>query len=170
MRRTTPMILATALSIVLLVCAGLFVTRGDANGDDVGAAPNVTFVYFDGTEGSLAELVGKPTVINFFASWCGPCVLEMPDFEEAFQLYGGQVNFLGFNTQDDINDGRHIVRETGISYPVAHDTDGVIYVAFGGFGMPTTVLLNSDGGIVEMHTGLLQGNLLHEKIETELLG
>ena len=105
--------------------------------------------------------------MNFFASWCGPCILEMPDFEEVFQDYGDEVNFVGLDTQDNIDDGRNIAEETGVTYTLASDDDGSVFAAFEGFGMPTTVLISADGEIVDMHTGLLQGDALRDKIDEE---
>ena len=141
-------------------------TGGADSGETV---PEVTFTYFDGGEGSFADFEGKPTVVNFFASWCGPCIQEMPDFEEVFQAYGDEVNFIGLNTQDRVEDGRAIADQTGVTYTLASDADGSIHAAFGGFGMPTTVFVAADGTIIDMHTGLLQGEALQEIIEQDVL-
>jgi len=144
---------------------------GDSTTDaEWGASlPDATFTYFDGAVGTFDDFEGNPTVVNFFASWCGPCVLEMPDFEEVFQVYGDEVNFVGFDTQDDLEDGRNIAETTGVTYTLASDPDGSIYAAFGGFGMPTTVFIDADGEVGDMHTGLLQGDALRDKIDQEFL-
>ena len=181
-RRAMPMIVAVAVALAMLGGVAAIVLSG--GGDDETSAPSgdgaaiadsgqsvpdVTFIYFDGGEGTFEDFEGKPTVVNFFASWCGPCILEMPDIEEVFQDYCDEVNFVGFDTQDDIEDGRNIVAETGVTYTLASDPDGSIYRAFEGFGMPTTVFISAKGEIVDMHTGLLQGDALLSKIEQEFL-
>jgi thiol-disulfide isomerase/thioredoxin len=191
-RSPAPMIIAVVVAIAILggVAVILFgggdddvevETSGDgiptaddaltpAGGADSGeAVPEVSFTYFDGSEGSFADFEGKPTVVNFFASWCGPCIQEMPDFEEVFQAYGDQVNFVGLNTQDRVEDGRAIADQTGVTYTLASDADGSIHAAFGGFGMPTTVFVTADGTIIDMHTGLLQGEALEQVITEDML-
>src|SRR5687767_84591 len=74
----------------------------DTEGEPV---PEATFARFDGDEGSLADYEGTPLVVNWFASWCVPCVTEMPAFEEVHQLLGDDVAFLGLNSQDTLEEG-----------------------------------------------------------------
>ena len=64
-------------------------------------APDFTVVDIDGNEHKLSEFEGKPVVLNFWASWCGPCKSEMPDFDEAYKKYKDEIHFLMVNLTDD---------------------------------------------------------------------
>ena len=121
---------------------------------------------------ALADLAGRPAVVNFFASWCAPCVSEMPAFEEVKAAVGAEVAFVGVDVQDRIEDGEALVERTGITWEVARDPDGELVRAVGGVGMPTTVLLDAAGAIVELRTGALNrdqlGDLVAEHFGVEV--
>ena len=85
-------------------------------------APVEPFERFDGTEATFADYLGTPLVVNFFASWCAPCVREMPDLRRpSTSEMGDQVAFLGMNNQDRAADGEAIAEKTGVTYDLAHD-------------------------------------------------
>lgn len=130
--------------------------------------PDVQFRYFDGSEGSLADFAGTPTVINFWASWCAPCVVEMPAFEAVHRELHPQVAFLGLNVGDEPGAARALVERTGVTYPLATDPDSTIFQAFGGIGMPTTVLVDADGIIVTMIGSRLRAQDLRSLIAEHL--
>lgn len=109
---------------------------------------------------SLADVTGRPAVVNFFASWCAPCVAEMPAFEEVKVAVGDEVAFVGIDVQDGIEDGQALIERTAITWQVARDPQGELVRAMGGVGMPTTVLLDADGAVVERRTGALDGDEL----------
>lgn len=133
-------------------------------------APQVTFEMFDGGRRSLSDLYReRPVVVNFWASWCPPCVAEMPDIEQVHQELAGRVNFLGINTQDAEQEAHRLADETGVTYPSAWDRQGEIFEAFGVFGMPSTFFISSEGRIVGRHTGLLTQETLEQKIDELLL-
>lgn len=135
-------------------------------GDDP-PAPAVEFSYFDGTPGTLADFAGRPLVVNFFASWCPPCVAEMPDFQAVFEDVGAEVPFLGFNVLDDPADADALVQLTGVRYALARDDTQGIFTAFRGFAMPTTVLIAADGTIATRWAGPLSADQLRELIAEE---
>ena len=138
--------------------------------DTVGRpAPTSTYATFDGEEASVADYAGTPMVVNFFASWCVPCVREMPAFEQVHQDVGDQVAFLGVNVQDSVTEGRDLVDETGITYDVGRDPDGSLLAAFGGVAMPTTVLVDADGTIVRVLSGATDAEELRAAIDEDLL-
>ncbi len=181
-RKPLPMIIAGVAAVVVLVGIGALLFGGDdaapsgntpdgaAVVEGGGPAPvEVPFEYFDGGEGTLADFDGKPIVLNFFASWCAPCVTEMPAFEEVHQELGDEVVFLGINTQDRREDGERIVEETGVTYTIAADIDLGMESAIGVFGMPTTIFINSDGTITRQFSGQLEHSQLTQIIETDLL-
>ena len=130
--------------------------------------PEVRFDYFDGSEGTLADLAGTPAVINFWASWCPPCITEMPAFEAVHVELAPQVAFLGFNVGDEPGAARELAERTGVTYPLAEDPDSTIFQAFGGFGMPTTALVTPEGMIVHVISSRLRAQDLRALIAEHL--
>ena len=118
-------------------------------------APDVAFTWFDGAEGSVAGLQGKPTVLNFWASTCAACIAEMPEFEEVFQDIGDEVAFVGMNTSDRRFAADRLAAQTGVTYPLAEDPLGDVFRNFGLFVMPTTILLTETGDIGYVWSGIL---------------
>lgn len=128
------------------------------------AAPAVNMVAFDGEPVTLAQFEGTPVVLNFWATWCPFCVAEMPDFESVNQAADGQVQFIGVNIQDDAGAADDLAVETGVSYLLTRDPQGIVYSAFGGVAMPTTVFIGADGVVDEVVTGALTEGQLSNKI------
>lgn len=139
---------------------------GDATDEDPLTVP---FTMQDGETGSLADLVGdRPMVVNFFASWCPPCIEEMPDFESVSEELEGQVRFVGLAVQDRPEDAERIVEQTGISYEWFRDIRGDIVAATGVVQMPTTMLIDEGGEIVEIQPGALDATALRALIAEHL--
>lgn len=129
-----------------------------------------SFTYFDGSDGSLSDFRGRPLVLNFWASWCPPCIAEMPDLQAVYTDYKDRVDFLGLNMQEtSIENARALVEETGVTYPLGSDPDGAIYSSFGAIAMPTTVLISAEGEVVNVHGGILTADQLSDMIEEQLL-
>lgn len=162
------------VSVAIATAAGAAaLLAGTGGGDDSDATTGngrvgSEFELLDGGTATFADYRGTPLVVNFFASWCPPCLAEMPDFEDVHQDLEGQVAFLGLNVQDDVDGGRRLVEQTGISYDVGRDPDGALFQGFGGIAMPTTVFIDADGRVVEVYSGALTAGALHDRI-TELL-
>ena len=114
-------------------------TIGETPPESENLPPNVEFTFFDGTQGSIHGLAGQPTVLNFWASTCPPCIAEMPEFEEVSQSLLGEVAFVGVNTSDRREAADRLAAQTGVTYPLAEDPQGEIFRAFTAFAMPTTV-------------------------------
>jgi thiol-disulfide isomerase/thioredoxin len=119
------------------------------------ALPALTFQRFDGTEVSLADYAGRPLVINFWASWCTPCIAEMPTFEAVHQAVGEEVVFLGLNVTDGVEPAEAMIERTGVTYDLGRDPSGDVLAELGGVNMPTTVFVAADGTIVGSHAGQL---------------
>lgn len=126
--------------------------------------PSLSLQLLDGGETSLAAYEGTPTVVNFWASWCPPCVDEMPDLEEVDQQFA-DVEFLGINTRDELDDARRLAAETGVTYDLAQDPDGELFRAFGVFSMPTTFFVSADGQVLDRHNGSITKQDLVTRIE-----
>lgn len=139
----------------------------DPSGEPV---PAVAFTYFDGREGSLADYAGRPLVVNFFASWCGPCEAELPGFAEVHRELGDDVAFLGMNLNDSLELGRETAEEAGVGFDLATDPEsGELFAAFGGSVMPYTVFVSPDQEVVAVHRGELSVTELEEIVRDRLL-
>lgn len=112
------------------------------------------FVTLEEQPAAFAGYEGCPLIVNFFASWCVPCVTEMPDFERFWNDYGTQVAVLGLAANDRLEDAIATVADRGVTYPTGLD-EGELFIDFGGLGMPTTVFVSPEGQILETHSGLL---------------
>ncbi len=122
-----------------------------------------------GDRRSFARYRGTPLVVNFFASWCAPCLAEMPDFEQVHDEVGARVAFVGLNLQDDDEAGRSVVERTGVTYEVGTDPDGTIFLSLDGIAMPTTAFINAAGVIVDVHSGAMSAGELRDRIDDLLL-
>lgn len=128
------------------------------------AVSAIPITYFDGTTGTLADFSGRPTVVNFFASWCAPCRAELPHFESTFKTWGDEVNFVGIATNDDRTNALDLIEETGITFEILDDPNQELFFALDGFSMPTTIFLDADGSVVETRVGVI----LEEELETKV--
>jgi len=170
-------VLSTVLA--LLAATATYVALADDDGDDgpplgtvqldeVPEPDKAAFSTFDGVEVPLSSLRGGPTVVNFFASYCVPCIEEMPALEEVHLELADQVAFLGLAVADDAGEAHDLVERTGVTYPTAQDTDSAVITALGGTVLPTTVLLDVDGAVVATKHGELDADELRAMIEDEL--
>ena len=112
----------------------------------------------------LASYQGKPVVLNFWASWCVPCVREMPELEAASRALRGRAHFVGINYQDGISSGRELLQKTGVTYPSARDPKVELAGSFGLRGMPTTVFIDAAGRIAARRTGELRRAEIEEQV------
>ena len=109
-----------------------------------------------GDDRALGELLGStPVVVNFFASWCVPCIDEMPAFEAVHRSLGDRVTFVGMANRDTAEQALGTVEATGVTYPTYDDPDASALTYFGGLGMPTTVFIDASGEVVDVHSGPL---------------
>jgi cytochrome c biogenesis protein CcmG, thiol:disulfide interchange protein DsbE len=132
--------------------------------------PAVSFELLDGGSTSLAAYRGTPTVVNFFASWCAPCIRELPDIEAASQTFAGQVNVVGLSVSDRVEDTRRLLAETGATFTIGLDPDGAIHREITDLGvMPTTAFIAADGTLVSVQAGTISAADLDERIRSELL-
>ncbi len=139
--------------------------------DDVGVrrgqlARNFTGTAADGATVRLSELRGRPTIINFWATWCGSCLAELPDFKEVQQNIGvDNLHIVAVNTGEDASTAKKWIDELGIgAFHVALDPTLVVSDAYGVFGMPTSLFLDADGVIRATYVGHLSKDQMHEYV------
>ena len=116
---------------------------------------------------------GKPVVLNFWAGLCPPCRAEMPEFQEVYDEYQDRILMLGidlgpFTGLGNSDQGRALLDELGVSYPAGTTEDADVVARFQVLGMPTTLFVTADGGVVAKWTGILTKEKLIEHVE-ELL-
>ena len=172
MNRKTIGIALAGIAVVALVLAFGGGDDGSAAGEAPQGtpAPEVSFTYFDGSQGTLADLRGKPVILNFWASWCPACVAEMPGFQRVYEQFGDRLTILGLDVQDTRDAAEALVERTGVQYPLGDDPDGTLLQTFGGIAMPTTVFIDADGNVLDSFSGFLTEDLLSERIQTLFFG
>lgn len=123
------------------------------------AVPDITVYDAEGRAAKLSDFRGKPVVLNFWASWCGPCKSEMPAFEQIYGKYGQQIHFLMVNITDGYQETQEnasaFIAQQGYSFPVYYDMGAVGAGLFGIHSLPTTFFLNAEGNLVAHATGAL---------------
>lgn len=110
---------------------------------------------FDGKHVSLQDLKGKPVVVNFFASWCGPCQLEAPALREAFTEFGNRVQFVAVAIEDSEAGARAFLKEFDIKFPAGLDSSGAIARDYNIYGIPRTYIIDSSGNVLYEHSGAI---------------
>jgi cytochrome c biogenesis protein CcmG, thiol:disulfide interchange protein DsbE len=161
-----------AAGALLVTACGSSVQQGLATDADPDAGPPVTdrsFETFDGKTTSLTAFEGEPLVVNFWASWCPPCVAEMPEFEQVHLSRGDDVRFIGLNTQDDLEQAELLAERTGVSYDLGLDPDGALFNDFEVIAMPSTYLVDAAGVVVASHAGILTAGQLQDLIDEHLV-
>ena len=132
-------------------------------------APDFYFTDYDGNRLQLSQFEGKPVILNFWASWCGPCKSEMPDLEEAFKTYGGDIHFIILNMTDGsretVQSARNYIDSQGYTFPVYYDTNQNGAISYGVSGIPVTFFIDAEGYVVGMYSGAMTANILQQGID-----
>ena len=142
----------------------------DAGASDSGIAveselPPQSFDLFDGAVATFEDFEGTPLVINFWASWCPACVAELPDFQAVHEQRGDEVTILGIANADFRPAAVDLAVQVELTYTLADDPDGVLFLDFGLIAMPSTLFVSPDGRIVEVFSGQLNEPALNDRID-----
>ncbi len=117
---------------------------------------------------SLAELRGKPLLINFWSTWCIPCKSEHAALLQAARFYKGRVNFLGIIYQDSADAVRAQLKRAGSAYPHVLDPDSSVAIDYGVAGVPESFFIDAKGNIRAKQAGALTASMLHEGLDALL--
>ncbi len=132
-----------------------------------GKAADFTAVDAEGNDVKLSDYFGKPTVVNFWASWCGYCVKEMPLFEQKYKEEGEKINILMVNLTDGdrepLKKAKEFLKDGGYTFPVLYDSYAQALNAYECYSIPVTVFIHSDGTLLEKHIGVLDAETFAQK-------
>jgi thiol-disulfide isomerase/thioredoxin len=132
-------------------------------------APDFTVYDLEGNAHKLSDFKGKPVVLNFWASWCGPCQSEMPAFEEKYLEYGEKVHFLMVNLTDGrgetVESASGFIKGMKYTFPVYYDTAVEAARAYGVNSVPVTYFADAQGNLVTYARGAISADVLQQGIE-----
>ena len=136
-------------------------------------APDFTVYDLEGNAHKLSDFRGKPVLLNFWASWCGPCQMEMPDFQKFYESHGDKVNFVIVNLtdgqQETVESASAFIEEKGYTFPVYYDTDIDAAVKYGVSAVPVSYFIDAEGYFVAWAQGALTADMLQQGMDM-LLG
>ncbi len=132
-------------------------------------APDFIMTDSDGHQVYLSDFVGKPVVLNFWASWCGPCKMEMPDFNEKYAELGDEIHFLMVNMTDGsretVEDAKAFIEAQGYNFPVYFDTEMDAAITYGISSIPTTYFIDAEGYAIAQARGAIDSATLQTGID-----
>ena len=181
MKKFFPLIIAVLA--VLIIAAVIFIVispiskddlpQNDIRDEETNEPSAKDFTVYDENENavSLSSMQGKPTVVNFWATWCGYCVIEMPDFEIAYNEYKDEVNFMMVdltNETETKEKASEFIKEKGYTFPVYFDQELSAYKAYNLTSIPRTLIILADGTLMYEHVGAMDRITLASKIEAAL--
>ena len=178
-------LILTAAALLLIIVGALvgytYLSRGESapqlsendgeaavEGEDESApqpAPDFTVYDAEGNEITLSALMdGKPTVLNFWASWCGPCRSEMPHIQEAYERLGGEVSFVMINMTDGQREtqesAEEYMAESGWTFPIYFDSDYDAAMTYGAYSLPQTYFIDAEGRLIAAARGSMSAEVL----------
>ena len=123
-----------------------------------GAMAGLAYYYF----------IGKPIALNFWASWCGPCQMEMPDFHEKYLQLGEEVNFLMINMttgRETQESAIAFIEKNDYSFPIFYDMQSDAAMTYGAYSLPTTYFIDAEGYAIAQATGAIDAETLQRGID-----
>ena len=183
-------LILTAAALLLIIVGALvgytYLRRGESapqlsendgeaavEGEDESApqpAPDFTVYDAEGNEITLSALMdGKPTVLNFWASWCGPCRSEMPHIQDAYERLSGEVSFVMINMTDGQREtqesAEEYMAESGWTFPIYFDSDYDAAMTYGAYSLPQTYFIDAEGRLIAAARGSMSAEVLQSGID-----
>ncbi|NOU94444.1 redoxin domain-containing protein [Paenibacillus sp. LMG 31456] len=149
----------TSLSVVILIATALLYTLLHSQSIQTGylkigdKGPDFTSTTMDGTSIKLSDYRGKGVLLNFWASWCEPCVDEMPRINKAYHLNTSGVEIIAVNVGDSRATARDFITSQGINFPIWLDPSGEAADSYRVTGLPSTFLIDKNGRLVKAVAG-----------------
>lgn len=162
----------TFLLLALLLCFTLTACGEEQQesvpveeGDDY---RDFTAVLTDGSTFTLSDHEGSVILLNFWATWCGPCVREMPAFPRLLEKYGDALTLIAVDMGEKPDTVKSFLDRNGYDFPVALDTDGDVGSLYPSDGIPYTVLIGRDGKVAVIHLGADNADAMYELYCSEI--
>ncbi len=131
--------------------------------------PNFEMTLLNGETAALEDYRGKTVLLNFWATWCGPCVGEMPAFQRLTEDYPDDLVILAVNCSEDADTVQEFIDNNSYTFPVILDEDGTIQAMFGGItSIPMTIVLDAEGYVINQHLGAADADTMYEAYKEEL--
>lgn len=135
-------------------------------------APDFEISAFDGTRHRLSDFRGKPVYLNFWATWCFPCVIELPDIQELDERHGDDLVVITANRREPLDDARSFFEKlpledggTGVSFDVnGMDPDQTLYDAYKALNMPSSYFIDREGVVTDIFYGLIDLETMEEAV------
>jgi len=139
-------------------------------------APDFDISDFEGVRHRLSDFRGRPVYINFWATWCVPCQIELPDIQELLDRHEGELVVIAVNRAQRLDRARSYFEklrtrdgEQGISFTVnGLDTDDTLYRTYRGLGMPVSIFIDADGVVTRVHNSILRLPQMEEAVAEAL--
>ena len=132
-------------------------------------APDFEVIDIAGNPVKLSSFFGKLIVLNFWASWCGPCQSEMPDFNEKYAELGDNVHFVMVNMTDGgretVETASAFIEKNGYDFPVLFDTKSEAAMTYGAYSLPTSFFINAEGHVIAQAVGAIDAATLQQGID-----
>jgi thiol-disulfide isomerase/thioredoxin len=149
---------ARSRGALLAACATLVLALPALAGDER-PAPDFTLPSRSGKTVSLDQFKGQVVMINFWASWCGPCRQEMPLLDGIYRKYGKMgFTLIGVNVEPDRKSAEAWLKQTPVSFPILFDADSKVSSLYNVSGMPTTVFIDRKGNVRQLHVSYKPGD------------
>ena len=159
---------ALVLTLALLTSAALATQLSPATeGEEVS---DFEVTLSDGSTFRLSDQRGKAVLVNLWATWCPPCVAEMPDLQKLSEDYADSLVVLGVNISDSAEDAAAFMEENGYTFPVVMDTTGEIFYYYGITAFPTTFMIGADGNVFGYVPGALTGDIMESIVQQTMDG
>ncbi len=148
----------------LAALAVAFLLVGACSHSQNASVADVKFTGADGAATTVADFVGKPLVLNMWATYCGPCVKEMPALDEIATEFADDLAVVGVNVFDTPEKAASFAHDLGVGYSQFSDPDGALSTALGVTGLPATAFFDADGTLLDVHQGAFTADELRNAL------
>ncbi len=128
-------------------------------------APDFTMLDMDGNEVTLSSFFGKPIILNFWASWCGPCKMEMPELQNFYEKYGEDIHFLLVSVDDSIDTVKNFMAGTDYTFPVYFDATSAGAYTYGASSIPLTFFIDAEGNLTAYYMSAMSEDILQQGVD-----